>query len=128
MCSEEELLNWNDADLDAVLFTADDLGSDFSDDVENADEANVVGDPDPPEVEGAPFMALTKPLYDCPVCDKSLKSASGFRGHVLKQHPEVSRNSFKGKFTLFTYADAWGLIVGPEFLVSVTTKCSELDE
>ena len=33
MCSNEDFLSWSDVDLDAILidFTADDLGSEFSD-------------------------------------------------------------------------------------------------
>ena len=40
----------------------------------------------------------TKQLFDylCPVCNKELHSAGGFRGHVLKQHPNFNPSGFKG--------------------------------
>ena len=42
-------------------------------------------------------ISLRNPfVYSCPVCSKELRSMSGFRGHVMKQHPNFSRIGFKG--------------------------------
>ena len=41
-------------------------------------------------------------VYVCPVCNKELRSVSGFRGHVMKQHPDFSRIGFKGRYALIT--------------------------
>jgi hypothetical protein len=35
-------------------------------------------------------------VYECPVCHKQLRSISGFRGHVIKQHPQFNRSGFRG--------------------------------
>ena len=71
MCSKEDFLSW-DTDLDLV-----ELLGEYTDD-EDRDSAD---NPIQKEVEG----------YQCPDCNKVLKSISGFRGHMLKQHKKAKQ-------------------------------------
>ena len=70
MCSKEDFLSW-DTDLDLV-----ELLGEYTDDEDRADKQIQK------EVEG----------YQCPDCNKVLKSISGFQGHMLKQHQKSKTN------------------------------------
>ncbi|CAC5374859.1 ATBF1 [Mytilus coruscus] len=40
-----------------------------------------------------PIAKVSDIMYQCPVCDKTLKTISGFRGHTSKQHGQQLRAS-----------------------------------
>lgn len=77
MCSKEDFLSWdNDINLDELL-------GDYTDHEDK---------------DSAENQCLTEvPSYQCPDCQKVLKSVSGFRGHMTKQHKKKSRT--KGMYS-----------------------------
>ena len=107
-CREQvtDVVTWHDIDLDYVL----------GDYTESENEINVAAsavsfpasgsssDGEDPGKENKPTSTSSgKPedirgvFYKCPVCEKSLRSISGFRGHVMKQHgrADLKGNNFK---------------------------------
>ena len=103
MCSKDDFLNWDDLDLDNLLVDYTDyddaittdsdstIGYDFAvaeESVENVSPAVAA--------EAKPKATRRPYVYSCPVCNKKLRSPSGFRGHIINKHPTFNRNSFKG--------------------------------
>ncbi|CAC5368331.1 unnamed protein product [Mytilus coruscus] len=80
-----DFLSWDqDIDLDLLLgeYTEyDPEPSDSDEECYNAKKKKPEPVPD----------ACNKPSYSCPVCKKTLKTISGFRGHVQKQHGQNLR-------------------------------------
>ncbi|CAC5389785.1 unnamed protein product [Mytilus coruscus] len=80
-----DFLSWDqDIDLDLLLgeYTKyDPEPSDSDEECYNAKKKKLEPVPD----------ACNKPSYSCPVCKKTLKTISGFRGHVQKQHGQNLR-------------------------------------
>ena len=98
MCSKDDFLNWEELDLDELLgqYTDDD-------DFFNPDSSETCSSDDCtlPNRESASAKPRTMPvktdvLYECPVCARQFRSVSGFRGHVMKQHPATQKAGFKG--------------------------------
>ncbi len=112
MCSSDDFLNWSDIDLDEVLgeYTDDDVFTTDSTESDNSDldktetgttttqlELDVDAAVSEPPNTVARSKAVRRPyIYCCPVCSKELRSPSGLRGHVIKQHPTFKRDYFKG--------------------------------
>jgi hypothetical protein len=55
--------------------------------------------PEPAKSNARP-VTVRRFLFVCPVCSKELRSVSGFRGHVAKQHQSFDRLGFKGNQTI----------------------------
>ena len=109
-CQERvtDVVTWHDIDLDYVLGDYTESENEFSiaaSAVNFPASGSSSGGEDPGK-ENKPTSS--KPgdvrgvLYKCPVCEKALKSISGFRGHVMKQH---GRADLKGKFWFLQCSD-----------------------
>lgn len=97
MMSSHDFVDWDDLDLDALLgdYTDDD---DFykPDDSHSTDaEAEILKETKTVTEQKA---STSCSLYACPACKKSYRSISGFRGHVLKKHPDLHKTNFRGIF------------------------------
>ena len=101
-CQERviDVVTWHGIDLDYVLdqhceseneFDAAVSAVSFPPSESSSDDENPGNQNKPasgkPDVRGV--------LYKCPLCEKSLRNSSGFRGHVLNQH---HRADLRGKF------------------------------
>ena len=102
MSSSDDFLTWSDLDLDELLgdYTDDDfqsLDSSVSE-CESSDGERgtrpTISTKKMREDKDKPSSKVT--IYDCPQCAKQFKSVSGFRGHVMKQHPIILKGGFKG--------------------------------
>ena len=81
-----DFLHWdNDIDLDILLGDYTEYDPDPSNS-EPSDEECI-------SAKKKKILTENKTLYKCPVCDKNLKTISGFRGHVSKQHGKNLRAS-----------------------------------
>jgi len=105
MCSKNDFCDWNDINLDE-LFGGDYTDDDAINDSSNSSDSSTYED----EIE-KPNRNSSRPtvgkrgndaeyVFDCPVCRKILRSVTGFRGHVIKQHSSINRSDFKGKFSM----------------------------
>ena len=120
MCSKDDFLNGDELNLDDVLvdytdyddaITTDSSSSDTSTDVDQPRDSDqragldsVVGIKSTKPAASRPKINRRPYVYCCPVCDKMLRSPSGFRGHVMNQHPTFNRSSFRGKiFYAFSF-------------------------
>jgi hypothetical protein len=120
MCSKDDFLSWDELDLDDLLvdytdyddvLTTDSSSSDASTDY---DQPRVIDQPAGLDLVNGDSVS-TKPaaarpkinrrpyVYCCPVCEKMLRSPSGFRGYVMNQHPTFNRSCFRGKISAFSF-------------------------
>ena len=100
MCSKEHFYDWSDINLDEILgeYTDDDDMNEES--TSSSDSYVYEGESEKPDSVSSKAVKRTTDgefTFDCPVCRKVLRSVSGFRGHVLKQHPSMDRSDFRGK-------------------------------
>ena len=87
-----DVVTWHDIDLDYVLgdYTESENELIVAASAVNFPVSGSSSDGEDPGKENKPTSS--KPgdvrgvIYKCPVCEKALKSISGFRGHVMKQH------------------------------------------
>ena len=87
-----DVVTWHDIDLDYVLgdYTESENELIVAASAVNFPVSGSSSDGEDPGKENKPTSG--KPgdvggvIYKCPVCEKALKSISGFRGHVMKQH------------------------------------------
>ena len=86
--SKSDFLSWdNDIDLDLLL---GDYTEHDEDDLSSDDE-NLTSKPKQKKKNSGKENSSAS--YKCPVCNKILKTISGFRGHTTKQHSETHRAS-----------------------------------
>lgn len=114
---------WDEADVNTLLLDiADDdfyatdssssSNSEFECATDNSGDDNAIQQsmatlkptlvPEPVESNVRPGT-VRRFLFVCPVCSKELRSVSGFRGHVTKQHQSFDRLGFKGNRTVRFY-------------------------
>ncbi|CAG2249448.1 unnamed protein product [Mytilus edulis] len=84
-----DFLSW-DTDLDLELLLGEYTEYDPSDSDSSIDFA--VSSPKKKKT-ASPTAKVSDITYQCPVCDKTLKTISGFRGHTSKQHGQQLRAS-----------------------------------
>ena len=112
MCTKDDFLDWSDVDLhlDAVLasdYTDGGIGSrnNSSTSTSSGTDCYMDGGERIPAKTSKP-KTLAGLTYICPVCNKELHSAGGFRGHVLKQQLNFNRSGFTGKIVFILFAVA----------------------
>ena len=109
MCSKDDFLNWDELNLDDILidytdyddvFTTDSSSSDTSTDVDQPRDSDQRAGLDSVDGIKSTKPAASRPkinrrpyVYCCPVCDKMLRSPSGFRGHVMQFDVSFSREN-----------------------------------
>lgn len=107
MSSKDDFLSWEELDLDELLgdytdddFYSTDISSSSSNndsecaataDIEIAVQRTTESDRTMTEMTTEHVPPKSSKVrhsfvYDCPVCGRELRSVSGFRGHVMKQH------------------------------------------
>ena len=104
----ESISNWEGIDLNEIIVDyheIDDMWAENIDDIFNPDDLAEDTFENPTMIASDNDIASTSrsfvgSAYECPVCLKSLRSVSGFRGHVMKQHPTFNRVGFKGRLLL----------------------------
>lgn len=99
--SKENFINWGDIDVQELLGEFTDSAADWSESEFIITSSSSSSDDlalEPTKItvtKGTQHVhkdTLTQKKsynYTCPECQKNLQSISGFRGHVLKQHPGV---------------------------------------
>jgi hypothetical protein len=112
-------LGWDEADVNTLLLDiADDdfyvlessssSNSEYECATDNSGDDSAIQQPmatlkptlvPEPVKSTARHVTVRRFLFVCPVCSKELRSVSGFRGHVAKQHQNFYRLGFKGSRT-----------------------------
>lgn len=103
--AKSDFLSWdddfNDLELDFIL-------GEYTEDESVADNVSAVVSP----AKTSKTKDCIESGYLCPICKKSLKSISGFRGHTSKQH---GRSDLKGSIFFLIWYSIFIILKGGVF-------------